>query len=70
MEQLSAVSSENYSTSPDVIAELILKSIKDKKPKTRYLSGVKETILVIAARKLPYKWFDRLMEGQMKNLMK
>ncbi|MCL6457782.1 MAG: SDR family NAD(P)-dependent oxidoreductase [Gorillibacterium sp.] len=70
VEGFAAMSSDNYATSPDKIASLILKSIKDKKPKTRYQPRVQETMIVLAARKLPYKLFDRVIEGQMKRMMK
>lgn len=70
VEQFAAMNSDNYATSPNKIAELILKSIKDKKPKTRYQPSMKETMIVLAARRLPYKLFDRVIEGQMKRMMK
>ncbi|MNM80000.1 putative oxidoreductase [compost metagenome] len=70
VEQFAAMSSDNYATSPNNIADLILKSIKDKKPKTRYQPSMKETMIVLAARKLPYKLFDRVIEGQMRRMMK
>ncbi|WP_379135182.1 oxidoreductase [Paenibacillus sp. sgz500958] len=70
VEGFAAMSSNNYATSPDKIANLIVKSIKDKNPKTRYQPSMKEAMIVLAARRLPYKLFDKVIEGQMKRMMK
>ncbi|ANZ64989.1 short-chain dehydrogenase/reductase [Secundilactobacillus paracollinoides] len=59
----------NFSTTPDTIAELILTAINARKPKTRYLPDHASKMLVIAARKLSYKMFDRMMFRSLKAIM-
>ncbi|MFD0898418.1 oxidoreductase [Loigolactobacillus binensis] len=60
----------NFSTTPEQIAALILKSINARKPKTRYQPNFAMTMLVIAARKLSYKMFDRQMFKQLNGMFK
>lgn len=59
----------NFSTTPDTIADLILKAITARKPKTRYLPDFTAKLLVFAARKLPYKALDRMMFRSLKQIM-
>lgn len=59
----------NFSTTPDTIADLILKAITARKPRTRYLPDFTAKLLVFAARKLPYKALDRMMFRSLKQIM-
>ncbi|MEQ2527875.1 oxidoreductase [Bacillaceae bacterium CLA-AA-H227] len=69
VEQFASMEETGFATSED-IAELIYKSVTDPNPKTRYQLRFAEKLIVILARKLPYKMFDRIMLSQMKRLSK
>lgn len=51
---------------PSVIAKLIFKAIKAKKPKTRYTAGYSAKPILFFKKLLPDKIFDRIMLSQMK----
>ncbi|MGG0717542.1 oxidoreductase [Robertmurraya massiliosenegalensis] len=69
VEQFASIEETGFATSED-IAKLIYKSVTDRKPKTRYQLRFSEKLIVVLARKLPYKMFDRIMLSQMKMLSK
>ncbi|RTR25952.1 SDR family NAD(P)-dependent oxidoreductase [Robertmurraya yapensis] len=69
VEQFASMEETGFATSED-IAALIYKSVTDPNPKTRYQLRFAEKLIVILARKLPYKMFDRIMLSQMKRLSK
>lgn len=59
-----------FNTTPEQIAALIWKAVTARRPKTRYQPDFAMKMLVIAARKLSYRMFDRVMGQQMKALTK
>lgn len=59
-----------FTTTPEEIAGLIMKSINAANPKTRYQPDFPMKMMVFAARKLPYKQFDKIMGRNLKGLMK
>lgn len=69
VEQFTSIEETGFATAED-IAKLILKSVTDAKPKTRYQPRFSEKLIVILARKLSYKMFDRIILAQMKRLTK
>jgi len=54
------------SAAPEVIAELILKSITAAKPKTRYHGGYLSGVILLLKKVLSDKQFDRLIMSQLK----
>lgn len=64
-----ATNSSGFKTSED-IAELILKIINTKNPKTRYQPSFAEKLMVIAARKLSYKMNDRIINRTVNSMLK
>lgn len=54
------------STQPDVIAKVISKAIRAKKPKTRYAAGKLSGQVLMARRWLSDKAFDRMIMGMVK----
>jgi len=53
-------------SSPNVIAEVVSKAIKAKKPKTRYAAGKLAKPLIFMRKTLSDKMFDRIIMSQMK----
>lgn len=65
----SSLEESSFSASePEDIARLILKAVNAKKPKTRYQPRLQETFMVVASRKLSYKFFDRMMLSQINRI--
>ncbi|HEY7486482.1 MAG TPA: SDR family oxidoreductase [Streptosporangiaceae bacterium] len=54
------VASERVGSKPDVVAEVILRALTAKRPKTRYLAGKDSRRLAFLARWAPDRLFDRL----------
>lgn len=69
VEQFTSIDESGFATAED-IAKLIYKSITATKPKTRYQFNFSDKLVVILARKLSYKMFDRMILSQMKRLSK
>ncbi|WP_054654262.1 oxidoreductase [Secundilactobacillus silagei] len=59
-----------FTTTPEEIAALIMRAINARRPKTRYQPNFGMKMLVIMARKLSYKQFDKVMGRQMRGLTK
>lgn len=59
-----------FTTTAEQIAALIWRALSAKHPKTRYQPNRAMTMLVIAARKLSYKRFDKMMFKQLQSLMR
>lgn len=59
-----------FNTTPEQIAALIWKAVTARHPKTRYQPNFAMKMLVIAARKMSYRMFDRVMMRQMQGLLK
>lgn len=55
---------ENFTDTPEMLAALMLRAINAQQPKTRYQPERSAKLLVIAARKLSYRQFDRIMLKQ------
>lgn len=55
---------ENFTDTPEMLAALMLRAINANQPKTRYQPERSAKLLVIAARKLSYRQFYRLMLKQ------
>ena len=58
---------EGKGSSPDVIARVVLKAIRAKQPKTRYVAGAMATPFLLMRKLLSDRMFDRLLSGMMKN---
>ena len=51
---------DNMASSPNVVAETILKAVKSNRPKTRYATGRGAKIIVFLQRILPDRLQDKL----------
>ncbi|BDZ30408.1 oxidoreductase [Lactiplantibacillus sp. WILCCON 0030] len=56
-----ALGTWHFKATGDDIAQLMLKAVTARHPKTRYQLTLMDTLAVVAARKLSYKMFDRGM---------
>ncbi|WP_263853873.1 SDR family NAD(P)-dependent oxidoreductase [Levilactobacillus cerevisiae] len=61
-----ALGSWNFQATGDDIARLMLKAVNAQRPKTRYQLTLLDTLAVVAARKLSYKMFDRIIHLEMR----
>lgn len=59
-------SAEKHGSNPMVIAEVILKSVVDKRPKTRYAAGSMAKPILFIRSILSDRMFDRVVLSQMK----
>lgn len=53
-----ALGTWHFKATGDDIAQLMLKAVNDRRPKTRYQLTLMDTLAVVAARKLSYRMFD------------
>lgn len=51
-------------SSPSVIADVVSKAVKAKRPKTRYVAGALAKPLLLVRRILPDKWYDKMILSQ------
>lgn len=51
-------SADNRGSSPKVVAETILKAVKSNRPRTRYATGSRSTMILLLRRMLPDRLFD------------
>jgi len=63
---LALINDEKTSTKPEVVAETILKAIRDKKPKTRYPSGKAAKAMILFRKFASDRMMDRLMKAIVK----
>lgn len=64
--QLKSLYDVNKSSSPDVIAKIILKAVKSRNPKTRYAAGRMAKLMLFSRKVLSDKAFDFILNMQMK----
>ncbi len=58
---------EGKGSSPDVIARVVLKAIRAKQPKTRYVAGAMATPFLLMRKLLSDRIFDGMLRSMMKN---
>ncbi|WP_305985115.1 oxidoreductase [Roseibium sp. MMSF_3544] len=67
---MSGAYKDGVGSPPGVISDLIMKSIKTGKPRTRYHGGKMAAMLLFFRHWLPDRAFDRLIMSQVKRVMK